>query len=103
MANQKNQFCPSILLQTFGREHRGNDYRINIIISVALEKLYMNDPNEKKQESKIGWNSDINFEPIPSDFTTLRLTELPGVGSGTVSNWLLDLVVGNHDLQVLAE
>lgn len=88
VANQKIQVCPSILFQTLGREHGGNDYRINIISSVALEKLYKNDPNEKKQESKIGWHSDINFEPIPSDFTIHRLTELPGVGSGTVSNSL---------------
>lgn len=73
-------------ISNFGREHRGNDYRINIISSVALKKLYKNDPNEKKQESKIGWHSDINFEPIPSDYTILRLTELPGVGGGIVSN-----------------
>jgi alpha-ketoglutarate-dependent taurine dioxygenase len=69
-------------ISNFGREHRGNDYEINIISSVALKKLYKNDPSEKKQNSKVGWHSDINFEPVPADYTILRLVELPGTGGG---------------------
>jgi hypothetical protein len=72
-------------ISNFGREHRGNDYEINIISSVALKKLYKNNPSEKKQNSKVGWHSDINFEPVPADYTILRLVELPGTGGGNTS------------------
>jgi len=32
---------------------------------------------DKKQSAKEGWHSDITFEPVPSDYAILRLTELP--------------------------
>jgi alpha-ketoglutarate-dependent taurine dioxygenase len=69
-------------ISNFGREQRGDDYEINIISSVGRKVLYTGEFGEKKQNIKENWHSDINFEPIPSDYAILRLTELPGTGGG---------------------
>ena len=69
-----------------GREHGGGDDEISIISSVQNKKLYKGsllDPSIKRQSGKEGWHSDITFEPVPSDYAILRLTELPGSGGGT--------------------
>lgn len=34
--------------------------------------------------SSRGWHSDITFEPVPSDYAILRLTELPKTGGDTL-------------------
>ena len=39
---------------------------------------------EKVQSIKIAWHSDISFEPNPPDFSSLRLTQLPVEGGGTM-------------------
>lgn len=36
----------------------------------------------KKRSAKDGWNSNITFEPIPSDYVLLRLTQLPETNGG---------------------
>ena len=67
------------------REHGGNDDEISIISSLQAKKIYKGsslDPSTKKQSSKDNWHSDITFEPVPSDYAILRLTELPGTGGG---------------------
>jgi alpha-ketoglutarate-dependent taurine dioxygenase len=69
-------------ISNFGREQHGDDYEINIISSVGRKVLYTGEFGEKKQNTKENWHSDISFEPIPSDYATLRLTELPGTGGG---------------------
>lgn len=70
-----------------GREHGGKDDEISIISSVQSRKIFKGvfDPDQKKQSGKGLWHSDITFEPIPSDYATLRLTELPRTGGGKLS------------------
>jgi alpha-ketoglutarate-dependent taurine dioxygenase len=63
-----------------GRELGAKDDEISVISSREREKLYKN--YEKKQTQRREWHSDITFEPIPSDYTILRLTELPKTGGG---------------------
>ena len=71
-----------------GREHGGKDDEISVISSAQAKKIYINSKSklfaqgEKKQNGKIGWHSDITFEPIPSDYSILRLVELPSTGGG---------------------
>ncbi|PGH11446.1 hypothetical protein AJ80_07126 [Polytolypa hystricis UAMH7299] len=69
------------------RELGGKDDEISVISSVQARKLYKNrffHPDGKKQSGKEGWHSDITFEPIPSDYAILRLTELPKTGGDTL-------------------
>lgn len=68
-----------------GREHGGKDNEISVISSEQNKKLYKNYfgvGKNKKQSAKEGWHSDITFEPVPSDYALLRLTELPESGGG---------------------
>ncbi|KAH8687728.1 putative alpha-ketoglutarate-dependent taurine dioxygenase [Tricladium varicosporioides] len=70
-----------------GRELGGNDDQISIISSEQAKKIYKDRfllQAEKKQSSKEGWHSDITFEPIPSDYALLRLTQLPKTGGDTL-------------------
>ncbi|KAI1641743.1 TauD-domain-containing protein [Daldinia loculata] len=69
-----------------GREHGGNDDEISTISSQQAKKLYSRKDvwAEKKQSQKNQWHSDITFEPIPSDYALLRLTELPKTGGDTL-------------------
>ena len=50
------------------------------------KKSFLNNFAQKKQSAKDGWHSDITFEPVPSDYALLRLTELPKTGGGKSSN-----------------
>ncbi|KAF4314066.1 putative alpha-ketoglutarate-dependent taurine dioxygenase protein [Botryosphaeria dothidea] len=69
------------------RELGGNDPEISTISSEQRKKYY--DPvkhfslSDKKQDSA-QWHSDIQFEPVPADYTSLRLTELPRTGGDTL-------------------
>jgi alpha-ketoglutarate-dependent taurine dioxygenase len=69
------------------RDLGGKDHEISVISSAQAKKLYKGSnstlfPDEKKQNGKAGWHSDITFEPIPSDYAVLRLTQLPKTGGG---------------------
>ncbi|KAJ5243177.1 Taurine catabolism dioxygenase TauD/TfdA [Penicillium citrinum] len=66
-----------------GRENSGSDDEISVISSEQRKKLYFS-RNERKQSARGEWHSDITFEPIPSDYTLLRLTELPKTGGDTL-------------------
>jgi alpha-ketoglutarate-dependent taurine dioxygenase len=71
-----------------GRRLGGKDDEISVISSEQAKELYKNrflNFSEKKQSAKEGWHSDITFEPIPSDYALLRLTELPKTGGGECS------------------
>ena len=63
------------------------DDEISVISSVSAKKLYLDRfiPYNKKQSQKSQWHSDITFEPIPSDYALLRLTQLPKTGGGELS------------------
>jgi alpha-ketoglutarate-dependent taurine dioxygenase len=68
-----------------GRELGGKDDEISVISSAQAKKIYKDRllfQTEKKQSGKEGWHSDITFEPIPSDYALLRLTQLPKTGGG---------------------
>ncbi|CAG8982595.1 hypothetical protein HYALB_00014073 [Hymenoscyphus albidus] len=69
------------------REHGGKDDEISVISSEQAKKIYSDRipfQSEKKQSGKEGWHSDITFEPVPSDYTLLRLTQLPKTGGDTL-------------------
>ena len=68
-----------------GRELGGKDDEISVISSEQAKKIYRDKllfQSEKKQSGKEGWHSDITFEPVPSDYALLRLTQLPKTGGG---------------------
>jgi alpha-ketoglutarate-dependent taurine dioxygenase len=68
-----------------GRELGGKDDEISVISSEQAKKIYSDRllfQSEKKQSGKEGWHSDITFEPVPSDYALLRLTQLPKTGGG---------------------
>lgn len=61
------------------------DNEISVISSEQAKKLYLDRTLNlnKRQSQKQQWHSDITFEPIPSDYAILRLTQLPKTGGGT--------------------
>jgi alpha-ketoglutarate-dependent taurine dioxygenase len=68
-----------------GRRLGGKDDEISVISSEQAKAIYKNrflNFSGKKQSAKDGWHSDITFEPVPSDYALLRLTELPKTGGG---------------------
>ncbi|PKY00218.1 taurine catabolism dioxygenase [Aspergillus campestris IBT 28561] len=65
------------------REHSVKDNEISIISSKQRQTLYK-DRNTRRQSSRREWHSDITFEPVPADYTILRLTELPKTGGDTL-------------------
>ncbi|OQO08425.1 hypothetical protein B0A48_06295 [Cryoendolithus antarcticus] len=68
-----------------GRVLGGKDDEISVISSEQAKKLYSDRfAKEAKQSSKEGWHSDITFEPVPSDYAVLRLTQLPKTGGDTL-------------------
>lgn len=70
-----------------GRRLGGKDDEISVISSEQAKAIYKNrflNFSGKKQSSKDGWHSDITFEPVPSDYALLRLTELPKTGGGKI-------------------
>ena len=67
------------------RELGGSDPEISTISSVQHAKLYVKpqaDALSPKKQSRAQWHSDIAFEPVPADYTSLRLTQLPVTGGG---------------------
>ncbi|KAL1953132.1 hypothetical protein VTO42DRAFT_3567 [Malbranchea cinnamomea] len=68
------------------REYGGNDKEISVISSEGQKKYYKGyiDDTAKRQSIKHSWHSDITFEPVPSDYAILRLTELPKTGGDTL-------------------
>lgn len=63
------------------------DDEISVISSEQAKKLYLARflNGSQKQSQKSQWHSDITFEPIPSDYALLRLTQLPKTGGGRES------------------
>ncbi|KAL0943296.1 alpha-ketoglutarate-dependent sulfonate [Colletotrichum truncatum] len=67
---------------------RGNDKddEISVISSANAKKLslhrFLN--YNKGQTQRSQWHSDITFEPVPSDYALLRLTQLPKTGGDTL-------------------
>jgi alpha-ketoglutarate-dependent taurine dioxygenase len=69
------------------RDLGGNDLEISTISSVQNKKFYSKtvaDTLSVKNQSSAQWHSDIAFEPVPADYTSLRLVELPTTGGDTL-------------------
>ncbi|KAJ5203493.1 hypothetical protein N7449_005572 [Penicillium cf. viridicatum] len=66
-----------------GREHSVTDDEISVVSSQQRQMLYP-DRNSRRQTARHEWHSDIAFEAIPSDYTLLRMTELPKTGGVTL-------------------
>lgn len=68
------------------RELGGDDLEISTISSIQNKKYYSKGAEKSnfspKQQSSAQWHSDIPFEPVPSDYTSLRLVQLPKTGGG---------------------
>lgn len=61
------------------------DAQVSTISSLARKKMFRheNQPNKRRYDSA-QWHSDIQFEPAPADYTSLRLTQLPTSGGDTL-------------------
>ncbi|KAL1898254.1 hypothetical protein Sste5346_003661 [Sporothrix stenoceras] len=70
------------------RDLGGEDPQISTISSVQQEKIYNNLPGNAvlspKKQARGAWHSDIAFEPVPADYTSLRLVQLPKTGGDTL-------------------
>ncbi|KAI1651347.1 taurine catabolism dioxygenase [Daldinia loculata] len=61
------------------------DDQISTISSLQRKKLQRDLRKSKsKRYDAAQWHSDIQFEPVPADYTSLRLTELPTTGGDTL-------------------
>jgi alpha-ketoglutarate-dependent taurine dioxygenase len=71
------------------RENGGSDLEISTISSVQHKRYYRR-PSvthiglSNKSQSAADWHSDISFEPVPADYTSLRLVQLPKTGGDTL-------------------
>jgi alpha-ketoglutarate-dependent taurine dioxygenase len=66
------------------RELGGADPEISTISSKQFKKLYEKSNFQRRVQSSAQWHADISFEPVPADYTSLRLTELPSTGGDTL-------------------
>jgi hypothetical protein len=67
------------------RELGGNDPEISTISSLQHNKFYKKATAEElspKKQNTASWHSDIAFEPVPADYSSLRLVQLPKTGGG---------------------
>lgn len=61
------------------------DAEISHISSVARKKMFRHEQQpDKRRYDSAQWHSDIQFEPNPADYTSLRLTLLPKTGGDTL-------------------
>ncbi|CEJ58737.1 Putative Taurine dioxygenase family protein [Penicillium brasilianum] len=62
-----------------------SDAQVSTISSLARKKMFRhaNQSNPRRYDSA-QWHSDIQFEPVPADYTSLRLTQLPKTGGDTL-------------------
>ncbi|CAD0112547.1 unnamed protein product [Aureobasidium uvarum] len=62
-----------------------DDAEISTISSLQRKSLFReNDTRNKRRYDAAQWHSDIQFEPVPADYTSLRLTQLPKSGGDTI-------------------
>ena len=69
------------------RELGGHDNEISVISSEQAKKIFKGEfisLAHRKQTARHQWHSDITFEPVPADYTILRLTQLPQTGGDTL-------------------
>lgn len=65
-----------------------DDAEISTISSLARKKIFVHEQTGRqaghRRYDAAQWHSDIQFEPIPADYTSLRLTQLPESGGDTL-------------------
>lgn len=62
-----------------------DDPEISTISSLARKKYFKHEErNKTSRYDATQWHSDIQFEPVPADYTSLRLTQLPSTGGDTL-------------------
>lgn len=68
------------------RELGGDDPEISTISSKQFNTFYTDQSHKElrslKKQNNAQWHSDIGFEPVPADYTSLRLVQLPETGGG---------------------
>lgn len=61
------------------------DAQISTISSLARKKFFNKEREpDQRRDDAAQWHSDIQFEPAPADYTSLRLTQLPSSGGDTL-------------------
>ncbi|KAL3425538.1 TfdA family Taurine catabolism dioxygenase TauD [Phlyctema vagabunda] len=66
------------------REGGGDDPHISSINSDVFGSIFdLEDEKTKKQVANV-WHSDVAFEPVPADYTSLKLVKLPRTGGDTL-------------------
>ncbi|KAK1093979.1 hypothetical protein LTR48_001242 [Friedmanniomyces endolithicus] len=61
------------------------DNNVSHISSIARKKMFNHDKQaNKRRYDSARWHSDIQFEPCPADYSSLRLTQLPETGGDTL-------------------
>ncbi len=61
------------------------DAEISTISSLSRKKMFKFErEKDRRRYDAADWHSDIQFEPVPADYTSLRLTELPTTGGDTL-------------------
>ncbi|CAK7230225.1 hypothetical protein SEUCBS140593_007511 [Sporothrix eucalyptigena] len=61
------------------------DNEISTISSKAFKDLAIGERDrDDRKGGAASWHSDIQFEPVPADYTSLRLTQLPSTGGDTL-------------------
>ncbi|KAK5678394.1 hypothetical protein LTR17_027650 [Elasticomyces elasticus] len=68
-------------------EVREADQEISTISSKLFQKIYSQQGEDTvcvKKQSSNQWHADISFEPVPADYTSLRLIQLPKTGGDTL-------------------
>ncbi|KAJ5894190.1 hypothetical protein N7495_005881 [Penicillium taxi] len=61
------------------------DAQVSTISSLSRKKVFGHEQQaNKRRYDAAQWHSDIQFEPVPADYTSLRLTQLPKTGGDTL-------------------
>lgn len=63
------------------------DAQISVISSKARKEIYKHEITINKSRKRYDtalWHSDIQFEPLPADYSSLRLIKLPQTGGDTL-------------------
>ncbi|KAI1493248.1 taurine dioxygenase family protein [Biscogniauxia mediterranea] len=62
------------------------DAEISTISSLHRKQYFVHEAQAYKgrRYNSADWHSDIQFEPVPADYTSLRLTQLPKTGGDTL-------------------
>ncbi len=61
------------------------DRHISYVNSVGFKYMFEKMPNmDKRRFDAAEWHSDIQFEPVPADYTSLRVIKLPETGGDTL-------------------